>query len=442
MRHPFALLAACILVAAALTYVVPAGQFERREDPKIQRTVVVAGSYHRVPQSPVNPFQALVAVPKGLANAADVLALVFMAGAALAVVDKTGALRGGVGWLASKLGHRETLIIPIACAVFAFGGASEGMWEEFVALTPVLVVLARGVGFDGLTAVSMGLGAAGIGSTFSPMNPFGVGIAQRFAELPLLSGWEFRLAVLVPAVALWTWATIRHARRTQTAPDASVATAVNAFTRRHGIVLVATVAAFATFIHGIIQWGWGFNEMSAVFLALGIAAGLIGGLSIAGTFAAFSEGLASMSFAAVLIGVARGVFVVLDEGKIVDTIVNAMFTPLAQLPATLYAMGITVVQTIIALPVPSSSGRVTLTMPILVPLSDLLGVSRQVTVTATQFGPGIVNQFLPTDGALMAVLAVAGVRFEHWLKFCLPICTILFVYGLAAVALAAALNLQ
>jgi uncharacterized ion transporter superfamily protein YfcC len=316
------------------------------------------------------------------------------------------------------------------------------MWEEFVALTPVLVVLARGVGFDGLTAVSMGLGAAGIGSTFSPMNPFGVGIAQRFAELPLLSGWEFRLAVLVPAVALWAWATIRHARRTQTAPDATVATAANTFSRRHGIVLVATVAAFATFIYGIIQWGWGFNEMSAVFLALGIAAGLIGGLSVTGTFTAFSEGLASMSFAAVLIGVARGVFVVLDEGKIVDTIVNAMFTPLAQLPATLYAMGITVVQTIIALPVPSSSGRVTLTMPILVPLSDLLGVSRQVTVTATQFGPGIVNQILPTDGALMAVLAVAGVRFEHWLKFCLPICTILFVYGLAAVALAAALNLQ
>jgi uncharacterized ion transporter superfamily protein YfcC len=188
--------------------------------------------------------------------------------------------------------------------------------------------------------------------------------------------------------------------------------------------------------------GWGFEEMGGVFLLMGLAAGLAGGFSIAGTFEALLEGFTSMTVAAMLIGVARGVFVVLDEGKIVDTIINALVTPLAQLPLTLYAMGIAVVQTILAIPVPSSSGRVTLTMPILVPVSDLLGLSRQVTVTATQFGPGILNQFIPTDGTLMAVLAIAGVRFEHWLKFCLPICTVLFIFGLAAVALAAALNLQ
>jgi uncharacterized ion transporter superfamily protein YfcC len=442
MRHPLALLVACVLVAAALTYVVPAGQYERREDPKIGRTVVVAGTYHRVAQSPVGPFAAVVAVPKGIVDAAGVLALVFMAGAAISVVDKTGALRGGVAWLAAKLGQRETLIIPIACTVFAFGGAAEGMWEEFVALTPVLLVLARGVGFDGLTAVAMGMGAAGIGSTFSPMNPFGVGIAQRFAELPILSGWEFRVAVLVPAVAMWAWATMRHARRTRTAAETTSGLPGETFTRRHGLVLLATVAAFATFIFGIIQFGWGFEEMAAVFLVLGVLAGVIGGLSLAGTAQALSEGFAAMSFAAILIGVARGVFVVLDEGKIVDTIINALVTPLAQLPLTLYAVGISVVQTILAVPVPSSSGRVTLTMPILVPLSDLLGLSRQVTVTATQFGPGVLNQFLPTDGTLMAVLAIAGVRFEQWLKFCLPICAVLFAYALAAVALAAALNLR
>jgi uncharacterized ion transporter superfamily protein YfcC len=442
MKHPLALLAACVLIAAALTYVVPAGEFERRDDPRINRKVVVAGSYHHVPQTPVSPFQAVVAVPKGIVDAAGVLALVFMAGAALSVVDKTGAMRAGVGWMAIWLRRRETLVIPIACAIFAIGGAAQGMWEELVALTPVLILLARGVGFDGLTAVSMGLGAAGIGSTFSPMNPFGVGIAQRFAELPLLSGWEFRVAVLVPAVAMWAWATIRHARRTRTAADTSGALPVDAFTRRHALVLVATVTGFAAFVFGVIRLEWGFEEMAAVFLLMGLVAGLIGGLSIAGTFEALSEGFATMTFAAILIGVARGVFVVLDEGKIVDTIINALVAPLAQLPLTLYAMGISVVQTILAVPVPSSSGRVSLTMPILVPLSDLLGLSRQVTVTATQFGPGVLNQFLPTDGTLMAVLAIAGVRFEQWLKFCLPICAILFVYALAAVALAATLNLQ
>jgi uncharacterized ion transporter superfamily protein YfcC len=213
-------------------------------------------------------------------------------------------------------------------------------------------------------------------------------------------------------------------------------------TLRHGLVLATTVTAFTIFVVGVIEFGWGFGEMGAVFLALALAAGLVGGLSVTGTFEALSEGLTTMTFAAILIGVARGVFVVLDEGKIVDTIINALVTPLAQLPVTLYAMGISIVQTVLAVPVPSSSGRVTLTLPILVPLSDLLGLSRQVTVTATQYGPGIVGQFMPTDGALMAILAVAGVRFEQWLKFCLPVCAALFVYGLAAVALAAFLNLQ
>ena len=442
MRHPLALLATCILIAAALTYVVPAGQFERRDDPTIGRKVVVAGSYHRVERSPVNLFQALVAVPKGIVDAAGVLALVFMAGAAITVVDKTGALRGGVAWLASRLAHRETLIIPISCAVFGFAGAAEGMWEEVVALMPMLLALTRGVGFDGLTAVSMSLGAAGIGSTFSPMNPFGVGIAQRFAELPLLSGWEFRLAVLVPALAFWAWVTVRHARRTRTSPEASTDLSAAGLTGRHIVVLVATVLAFTTFIVGIIRFGWGFEEMGAVFLALAIVAGLAGGLSMYGTFQAITEGFAAMTMAALLIGVARGVFVVLDQGRIVDTIIYALLTPLAQLPVTLYAVGVAVVQSILTVPVPSSSGRVTLTLPILVPLSDLLGLSRQTLVTATQFGPGIINQFMPTDGTLMAILTLGGVRLEQWLRFTLPACAVLFAYALAAVALSVALNLR
>ena len=440
MRHPLALLLACVFIAAALTYVVPAGEFERRDDPKINRKVVVAGSFHHVPQSPVRPFDALVAVPKGFIDAAGVLAMVFMAGAAISVVDKTGALRGGVSWMASRLRRREMLIIPVACAAFGAGGATEGMWEEIIAMMPVLMALSRGVGFDGLTTVSMSLGAAGIGSSFSPMNPFGVGIAQRFAELPLLSGWQFRLPAMVLAIGIWAWGTMRHARRTRTAPsDGDLPS--QALSGRHSAVLVTTAAAFALFIFGVIQFGWGFEQMAGVFLGLGLVAGVIGGLGIEGTCAAFVEGFGSMSYAVLMIGVARGVFVVLDQGHIVDTIINFLVTPLAKLPVTFFAMGITLVQSLLALPVPSSSGRVTLTMPILVPLSDLLGLSRQVTVTATQFGPGVIGNFLPTDGALMAILALAGVSFSRWLRFCVPLCGILFVYSLAAVALAAYLNL-
>jgi uncharacterized ion transporter superfamily protein YfcC len=441
MRHPLALLLACVLTAAGLTYVVPAGQFERRDDPSINRKVVVAGSFHHIAQSPVSPFEALVAVPKGFIDAAGVLAMVFMSGAAVSVVDKTGALRGGVSWMASRLRRREMLVIPVACAAFGLGGAAEGMWEEIIAMMPVLMALSRGVGFDGLTAVSMSLGAAGIGSAFSPMNPFNVGIAQRFAEVPLLSGWEFRLPVMVVAIAIWAWGTMRHARRVK-APASDGDLPEQSLSGRHAAVLAVTVAGFAIFIYGVIQFGWGFEQMAGVFLGLGLVAGLIGGLRIEGTSTAFVEGFGSMSYAVLMIGVARGVFVVLDQGHIVDTIINFMVAPLATLPVTLFAIGITLVQSLLTLPVPSSSGRVTLTMPILVPLSDLLGLSRQVTVTAVAFGPGVIGNFLPTDGALMAILALAGVPFSRWLRFCLPLCGILFVLALAAVALAATLNLM
>ncbi|HEV8396336.1 MAG TPA: hypothetical protein VGQ37_18775 [Vicinamibacterales bacterium] len=441
MRHPLALLLACVAIAAALTYVVPAGQFERRDDPVINRKVVVAGSFHHIPQSPISPFDALVAVPKGFIDAAGVLAMVFMAGAAVSVVDKTGALRGGVSWMASRLRRREMLIIPVACAAFGAGGAAEGMWEEIIAMMPVLMALTRGVGFDGVTTVSMSLGAAGIGSAFSPMNPFNVGIAQRFAELPLLSGWQFRLPVMVLAIGIWAWGTMRHARRTRTTPSEE-GLPNQALSGRHAAVLVTTVAGFATFIFGVIQFGWGFEQMAGVFLGLGLVAGVMGGLGIEGTCAAFVEGFGSMSYAVLMIGVARGVFVVLDQGHIVDTIINFLVTPLAKLPVTFFAMGITVVQSLLTLPVPSSSGRVTLTMPILVPLSDLLGLSRQVTVTGVAFGPGVIGNFLPTDGALMAILALGGVPFSRWLRFCIPLCGILFVLALAAVAVAATLNLM
>jgi uncharacterized ion transporter superfamily protein YfcC len=441
MKHPLALLLACVAIAAVLTYVVPAGEFERRDDPAINRKVVVAGSFHHIPQSPLSPFEALVAVPKGFIDAAGVLAMVFMSGAAISVVDKTGALRGGVAWMASRLRRREMLIIPVACAAFGLGGAAEGMWEEIVAMMPVLMALSRGVGFDGVTTVSMSLGAAGIGSAFSPMNPFNVGIAQRFAEVPLLSGWEFRLPVLVLAIVIWAWATMRYARRTKTAPSEGDVHE-HALSGRHAAVLAATVAGFATFIFGVIRFGWGFEQMAGVFFGLGIVAGVLGGLGIEGTCAAFVDGFGSMSYAVLMIGVARGVFVVLDQGHVVDTIINFLVTPLAKLPVTLFAMGITIVQSLLTLPVPSSSGRVTLTMPILVPLSDLLGLSRQVTVTAVAFGPGVVGNFLPTDGVLMAILALAGVPFSRWLRFCIPLCGVLFVLALAAVALAASLNLM
>ena len=234
---------------------------------------------------------------------------------------------------------------------------------------------------------------------------------------------------------------MRHASRTRSAPSLGDGPPLQSLDRRHAATLVAVVGSFVVSVYGTLRHGWGFDEMSALFFLMGIAAGLLGGLGVDGTARAFVAGFRSMAYAGILIGVSRAIFVALDQGRVVDTIIHGLLAPLEGLPATVFAMGMTFVQTAIALPVPSSSGRAVLTMPILVPLSDLLGVSRQVTVLAYQYGPGVI-QIVPTDGALMAILALAGVRFERWLRFAAPLCAVLFLFALCAIAVAVAVGLQ
>ncbi len=442
--HPLTLLVAGIFVATALTYVLPAGEYQRVLDAATGRQVVVAGTYHAVARAPVGLFQALVAIPQGLADAGSVIFLVFLAGGAFTVVDKTGALRHGVDWLARKLERREALVIPVVGVAFATAGALEHMQEEIIALIPVLLVLTRRVGFDALTAVAMSIGAAAVGAAFSPMDPFQVGIAQKLAQLPLLSGSAFRLVFLVLAVAIWIWGTIRHAVRIRTAPQAGSVGAAPAtpFGPRQAIVLAIVLLTFVVFVYGVMVLGWDFDQMSALFFLMGILAGVIGGLRLDGTATAFVEGLTAMAFAGFVIGFARAIYVVLAEGHVVDTIVQALFTPIAHLPVALSAVGMMAVHTVVHVPVPSVSGQAVLTMPILVPLSDLLGLSRQVTVLAYQYGAGLCELLTPTNGALMAIIAAAGVRYEQWLRFLLPLYAALAGLGVVALGVAIVVGLR
>jgi uncharacterized ion transporter superfamily protein YfcC len=439
--HPLVLLAGCVLVSSALTWVLPAGRYERRDDPETGRSVVVAGTYHGVERARVGPFAAMVAIPKGMADAGSVIFLVFLVGGAFTVVDKTGALRVAVGWLVRHLGRRELLVIPIVSVAFATGGALENMSEEIIPLVPVLLVLVRGLGFDAITAVAMSAGAAAVGAAFSPINPFQVTIGQKLAQLPVLSASGFRLVFLALALALWIGLTLRHALRTRTAPDPSAVAVREAAGARHGVVLLLVFATFAAFVVGVVRLGWGFDELSAVFFVMGVLAGLAGGLRLTGTAVAFTEGFAAMAYAAMLIGFARAIFVVLDQGRIVDTIVHGLAEPIAGLPPALSAVGMMGVHTAIHVPVPSVSGQAVLTLPVLVPVSDLIGLSRQVTVLAYQYGAGLCELLTPTNGALMAVLAAAGVPYDVWLKFTVPRWLVLLLLAVAALGLAVAINL-
>ena len=439
--HPLVLLVTGIVLAAAASWVLPAGQYERRDDPVTGRRVVVAGTYHAVPPHPVGPLRAVVAIPKGMVDAAPVIFFVFLIGGAFTVVDRTGALRGAVEWLVRRLERRDALVIPAACLAFALGGVLDNMKEEIIALVPVVLLLVRRLGFDSVTAVAASLGAAAVGAAFSPINPFQVGIAQQLAQLPPLSGSLFRSTVLCVALAIWTWGTMRYAVRTRAAPEAGHGPPPGPAARR-GTVLAVVLATFAGLVVGVLHYRWGFDEMAALFFVMGVVAGLCGGLGVAGTAAAFVEGFKAMAYAALLIGFARAIYVALDEGRIVDTIVRGLFTPVAGLPVALSALGMMVLHTVVHVAVPSPSGHAVLTLPILVPLSDLLGLSRQVTVLAYQYGGGLCELLTPTNGALVAILAAAGVRYEHWLKFALPLCGLLLGLGAAAIALGSGVGLR
>jgi len=440
--HPLVLLTLFIMLAAALSYVLPAGEFIRHLDPATQRELVVPGSYHRVPATPVGPLELLVALPKGLAAAAPVVFLIFLAGGAFTVVDQTGALRYGVDGLLRHAQGREVLVIPLVSLLFATMGALENMGEEVIALVPVLLVLMRRLGYPSLTAVAASLGAAIVGAAFSPINPFQVVIAQKLAQLPAFSGWAFRVVFLVLALAIWIAGTLRHARRHQAAPDHAVADAEGGTQQgRPGLVLVLVLVTFGVFAYGVVALKWDFEQMAALFFALGVGAGLLGGRGLTGTAEGFVAGFRDMAFSGMLVGFAQAIFVVLGQGHIVDTIVQGLAAPLAHLPVAAAALGMMAVHTALHLPVPSVSGQAVLTMPLLVPLSDLIGLSRQVTVLAYQYSAGLGDLLTPTNGALMAMLAACGVRFDQWLRFAGRLYGLLLALGVAAVVLAIVIRL-
>jgi uncharacterized ion transporter superfamily protein YfcC len=440
--HPLTLLVGCVLLAAALTWMLPAGQFQRREDPATGRSVVVSDTYARVQSRPVGPFQAVVAIPKGIVDAASVIGLVFLIGGAFTVVERTGTLGRVVGTLAQRVSRRGILVIPIASLAFSLGGIMMQMQEELIAFVPVLLLLVRQLGFSPVTAVAMSLGAAAVGAAFSPVNPFQVIIAQKVAELPPASGLGFRVAFLVPALGIWILGTMWLARRTRRTPELPPGGAAVPLDWRDVVILLSIILAFATYIYGAQRLGWEFDQLAALFFVVGVLAGVLGRLGLAGTADAFVDGFRSMAYAGLLIGFARAIYVVLNEGQIVDTLVNGMFTPIAGLPATLSAVTMMGLQAAIHLPVPSTSSQAVLTLPLLVPLSDLIGLPRQVTVLAYQYGAGLCEIITPTNGALMAMLAAAGVRYEEWLKLAVPLLGLLAGLAVLGVILGVAVGLS
>lgn len=432
LPHPMVLLVAGVAVCAVLTWVLPPGEYDRRDDPVTGRSTVVAGTYHRVTPAPVGPFAAVVAIPRGFVEAADVVGVVLFVGAAWFVVDRVGTLGRLIAALVASFGSRGIIAIPVVSLFFAAMGALENMQEEIIPLVPALLLLGRGLGIDAISVVAMSTGAAAIGSAFGPTNPFQAAIAMTLAELPAMSAAPLRWTTCAVAVALWVGSTMWRAVRTRTMSESTARTSGRASGRDIAILLIA-VTPIAAYVYGSVALGWGFNELSGGFLAAGLIVGLIGGLGVDGTTKTFLEGMQAMVPAALLIGVARSLSVVLTDGHVTDTILNALASPLSRAPAAFASLLMIPFHSIVHVVVPSVSGQAVLTMPILVPLSDLLGISRHVTVLAYQTGAGLTELLTPTNGGLMAVLLAAGVPYGQWLRFAVVGVLLAALVGIAAI---------
>lgn len=443
--HPLILLIGCILLAGVCTYIVPAGQYARVHDAATNRVTVVPGSYQKIEQAPVGFWNLMVDVPRGIETGAEVIVSILIFGGAFCVIDKTGAFRAGLLWLIARTGRAPYVVLWLVGLCFAGGGLADNMSEEIIALTPVMVFMAGRLGYSKIGAIAISVGCAVIGASFSPMNPFQVGIAQKLAEVPLLSGAWLRIIFLVPAVTFWIAWVVRYTKGV-TSEGATVialqpvAAAPAPGRIRYALILLIVLAAFILMIYGIVRLGWDFNEMTALFFIVGFVCGFIGRLGLEGTALAFAEGAKEMTLAALIVGLARSVYLVLQDGHIIDTIIHAMFTPLRHLPLFLSAAGMMLAHALIHIPVTSSSGQAQLTMPLLTPLADLTHMSRQVMVLAFQYGQGLTELFSPTNGTLMGVLAVAGVSFKDWGRFVWRPALVLFGIGLAAIATALVIN--
>ena len=438
-------------MAALLTWILPAGQYDRRDDPATGRRVVVAGTYHATPPAPVGPFGAAVAIPRGFIAAADVIVLVLLVGGAWVVVDRLGTLPAVVGWLVDRFADRGLWVIPIVSLFFGVMGALENMQEEIIPLMPVLLALGAGIGVDGITVVSMSMGAAMVGSAYGPTNPFQAGIALKLAQLPPLGRGGLRLAMLIAGLGVWSLVTMLHARSTRASvrsvrlqadgpdvrpkPDAADGHH-HAMTPRHALILAIIVTPLAAYVYGALKLDWGLNELSGAFVIAAIVAGLVGGFGLAKTVATYLEGMTGVLSAAAIIGIARSISVVLDDGRVVDTILHALVTPLAHLPAFAAVLLMIPFHALLHIPVPSVSGHAVLTMPLFAPIADLLGFSREAAVMTYQTGAGLMELASPTSGALLAVLLVAGVPLQRWLRFAAAGLVALVLIGVVASALA------
>ena len=450
--HVFILLLGIILFCVLLTYVVPAGNYDMMilEDGS---EVVDPDSYRRVEQSPVNWMGFLSAVPLGMEESAAIIFFIFIIGGSFNVLQETGAVEAGLGRLTRVGGGKSPFLIPLIMFAFAMGGSCIGMCEESLVFIPVMIALARAMGYDSLTGLAIVFLGTMAGFSAAFMNPFNVGVAQGIAGLPIFSGMWLRVIMFSVTLLVSILFVMRYARKVRLNPENSPVYDIDQtreeniklqelpeFGPRQKAVLIVAALTLVALIFGVIQYGWYLTEIAAIFFAMGIIGAVVGGMGLNNYAESLSRGMASIAGGALIVGFARGILVVLESGNIIDTILFGAAGALAALPATLTAEGIYVFQSLLSFIIPSGSGQAAVTIPIMAPLADMVGITRQTMVLGFQMADGVSEIITPTSGWFMAGLAIARIPYTKWIKWAIPVLGVWYIIGVVFTAIAQAIS--
>ena len=438
--HTLVIVTFILVIVALATWILPAGTYERIVN-DAGKTVVVDGSFAYVDQTPQGLFSVLQAPIHGIVGAAEIIAFLFVVSGSIAIITKKTikpieVVDAGITNAVKSFKGKEMLMIPVIMGLFSLGGAIFGMTEEAIPFIAMLIPLCLALGYDSIMAMAISYMGCIVGFATAMLNPFSVGIAQSIAQVPAGTGVGFRTIIwavtTVASILYLMWYGRRIKRNPQLSPVYEIDQVRRQeledaesehlpFTFKHKVILASILVCLAAIVIGVLQFGFGIPEIAAIFFATGIICGFIGRLSLDDMANSFIHGAKDMISAAVVVGFARAIVIIAQDGQIIDTILYNLSNFIGQLPSLVAGYVMFFVQMFINFFISSGSGQAALTMPIMAPLGELVGITPQTSILIFQFGDGFSNAIFPTSAVLMACLGVAGIPWAKWIKWVWPV---------------------
>lgn len=454
MPHSFVIVFTIIVTAVLMTWIIPAGEYVRIENAQGIK-VIDPSQFHYLARSPVNPLLIPLYIVKSFIKRVDLILVILFSGGAFHMLTESGALQAVIAKIAKKFARNLYVFIPLLTLVFGLICTTQGV-NIFIAFAPVMVMMSLAMGMDSITGAAIIILGGAIGFSTGTLNPNTTIVAQKIAELPPYSGLGYRAVCFAVFYIFTNLYLIRYALKVRKDPkyspmyDLDKENELNnggdldsfgTLNLRKVLIILSLVAALGAIIYGSIQMGWDMEEMAAIFVGLAIVVGVIAGFDSSTISKHFLEGCKKMLSAVIIIGLAQSISVIMTDGKIIDTVVHVLAGGLNQVPGFLQAPAMLIANTVINVFLTSGSGQAAAVMPIMIPLSDLIGMTRQTSILAFNFGDGFCNYILPTSTALMGIISASNIPYDRWMKFMWKMFLIWLVVGTVLLSIAQVIHL-